>query len=74
MSVAMMVITGASAAIAGLAALWAMASMKALRAERDEAKAINEALDAAGQRLDAARRADRAPVDPKRRDAFEQRP
>lgn len=74
MSFTMMVITGASAVIAGLAALWARASMKALRAERDEVKTINEAMDAAGKRLEAARQANQKPIDPKRRDDFEGQP
>ncbi len=63
-----------SAVIALLAGLWGRAVVKQARLERDQARQAHDAITAAGQRLDAARAANQAPVDPKKRDAFERQP
>lgn len=60
--------------MAALAGLWARDRYRALKADRDRIQATHDAIDAAGQRLEAARKATVRPIDSKRRSDFEEQP
>lgn len=65
-------VAGAAATV--LAGLWARDRYRALKADRDRIQATHDAIDAAGQRLEAARKAEIHPIDTKRRADFERQP
>ena len=70
----MMLVTGFSAIIAVLTAAWARLAVKNAKAERDRIQAAHDAIDQAGERLEAARQASQKPIDPKQRKDFEGQP
>lgn len=73
-SLAGLLTTVGGAAIALLAGLLARSRYRALKEDRDRIQATHDAIDAAGQRLDAVRKAMAQPVDAKRRTDFEEQP
>lgn len=74
MSLSMMLITGAGVIVAGLAGSCVRLIYLRVKDQRDQIKIQNDALDAAGKRLEAARQANQKPIDPKRRTDFESQP
>ena len=56
------------------AGLWGRKVYQTLKADRDRIQATRDAIDQAGQRLDAARKAPVTPIDVKKRRDFEQQP
>lgn len=74
MRITSLIMTGASTVIAVLAAAWARLAVKNAKAERDRIQEVHDVIAQAGKRLEAARQANHKPIDPKKRNDFEEQP
>lgn len=73
-SLASVMATGLGAVAAVFAGLWARQRYVFVKKTLERSKSDRDALDRAGQRLDAARKANARPVDEGGRTDFERRP
>ena len=74
MSFSMMLSVMAGVIVAWLAGSCGWLVYRRVKEERDRIQDAHDALDAAGKRLEAARQANRKPIDPKQRKDFEGQP
>ncbi len=73
-SIGAILMTVASGVAALFAGLWARRVYRDIKDDRDRIQEIHDQVDAAGQRLDEARKAKAKPVDVEKRTDFEGQP
>jgi hypothetical protein len=74
MSLSMMLMTGVGIIVAWLAGSCGWLMYRRIKDDRDRIQDAHDALDAAGKRLEAARKASQKPIDLKQRKDFEGQP